>query len=69
MHCHTVDKFDVDKSINKLKVNEDELLFSDNLTHGTDLLFLYIAILFSSMIYDGFGPQSFIRASVILIFY
>jgi len=69
-HCHIVNKFDVDKAIHKLKadkVNEDGLLFSDNFIHGTDLLFSYIAILFSSMIYHGFAPEPFIRASVIPI--
>ena len=49
------------------KVNDIGLVYSNNFIHGTKLLFQYLSILFSSMIYHGFCPASFICANIIPI--
>ena len=61
---------DVKIAIGKLKsdkINEGGVLFSDNFIHGTDLLFTCIALLFTSMIYHGYAPDTFIRSSILPI--
>ena len=41
------------------------IVYSNNFTHGTELLFLYLGILYTSMTYHGFCPASFICANII----
>ena len=70
MHCHVINSIDVSLAIGKLKsrkINEDGLLYSDNFIHGTELLHLYLSLLFNSMIYHSYAPPPFISASVIPI--
>ena len=44
-----------------MKSNEDGILLFDNFIHGSDLLFLYIAMLLTAMIVHGFAPHDFIK--------
>ena len=50
LHCHIITKADVQKAIHKLKSNkmdEGGILCSNNFIHGTDLLYLYLYMLFN----------------------
>ena len=70
LHCHIITKADVIKAIQKLKSNkidEGGILFSNNFIHGTDLLYLYLSVLFNSMIDHGFAPVSFLQSSIVSI--
>ena len=49
------------------KISDNGLVYSNNFTHGTELLFQYLGILYTSMIYHGFCPVSFICANIIPI--
>ena len=57
-------------AIGKLKTDkiiDNGLVYSINFTHGTELLFQYLGILYTSMVYHGFCPASFICANVLPI--
>ena len=63
-------KNDVKKAVTKLKsdkVNEDGFLLSDNFIHGSELLYIYLSLLFTVMITHGFAPPEFIKSSIIPI--
>ena len=67
VHCHGISSSDVLRAIIKLKtdqVNDNGLVYSNNFTHGTDLMYLYLSIrhVYTSMIVHGFCPPSFICA-------
>ena len=49
------------------KIDEGGTLFSNNFIHGTDLLYLYLSMLFNSMIDHGFAPDSFLQSSIVPI--
>ena len=70
MHCHNICKDDVKKAVMKLKsdkIDEGGALFSNNFIHGTDLLYMYISVLFCTMISHGFAPERFLRSTMIPI--
>ena len=46
IHCHVIPKFDVLKAVKTGKVNEDGLLLSENVINGSDLLFVYVSLLY-----------------------
>ena len=51
-HIHIISSADVSIAIKKLKsdkVNDNGLVYSNNFKHGTELLFQYLSILFTSM--------------------
>ena len=61
---------DVKKAIHKLhtnKIDEGSILFSNNFIHGTDLLYVYLSMLFNSVIDHGFAPDSILQSSIFLI--
>ena len=61
-HCHVISSSDVMSAIGKLKtykISDNGLVSLNNFTHGTELLFQYLGILYTSMIYHGFCPASF----------
>ena len=69
-HCHVIRSSDVMSAIGKLKsdkVNDNCLAYSNNFIHGTELLFQYLSVLFTSMVFHGFCPPSFICANIIPI--
>ena len=69
-HCHVIRSSDVMSAIGKLKsdkVNDNGLVYSNNSIHGTELLFQYLSVLYTSMIFHGFCPPSFICANIIPI--
>ena len=69
-HCHEINNFDNSTAIAKLKsdkINDNGLVYSNNFIYGTNLLHKCLGILFTSMIYHGFAPQSFICAQIIPI--
>ena len=50
LHCQIITKSDVKKAIHNLQTNtidEGSILFSNNVIHGTDLLYLYLSMLFN----------------------
>ena len=47
------------------KVNDNGLVYSNNFIHGTE--FQYLSVLYTSMIFNGFCPPSFICANIIPI--
>ena len=49
------------------KISDNGLVYTNNFTHGTELLFQYLGILYTSMLYHGFCPASFICANTIPI--
>ena len=49
------------------KISDNGLVYSNNFTHGTELMFQYLGILYTSMIYHGFCPASYICANIIPI--
>ena len=53
--------------LNTDKISDNGLVYTNNFTHGTELLFQYLGILYTSMIYHGFCPTSFICANIIPI--
>ena len=69
-HCHVISSSDVMSAIGKLKtdkISDNGLVYSNNFTHGTELLYKYLGILYTSMIYHGFCPALFICANIIPI--
>ena len=69
-HCHVSTKFDVLKAVKKLnpdKVNEDGLLLSENFINGSDLLFVYVSLLFTVMLSHSFAPPDFVISGIIPI--
>ena len=70
LHGHIITKADVKKAIHTLKsikIDEGGILFSNNFIHGTDLLYLYLSMLFNSMIDHGFTPDYFLHSSIVPI--
>ena len=70
VHCHLISSSDVLRAITKLKtdkVNDNGLVYSNNFIHGTDMMNLYLSILYTSMVFHGFCPPSFICANIIPI--
>ena len=52
-HCHVISSSDVMSAMGKLKtdkVNDNGLVYSNNCTHGTELLFQYLSILYTPMV-------------------
>ena len=69
-HIHFISSADVSIAIKKLKsdkVNDNGLVYSNNFKNGTELLFQYLGILFTSMVHHGFCPPTFICAKIIPI--
>ena len=63
IHCHVITKFDVMKSIRKLKqdnVNADGMLLSENVINRSDLLFVNVSLLFTVMLSHSFDPPDFV---------
>ena len=70
VHCHLISSTDVSTAVSKLKtdkVNDNGMIYSNNFTHGTELLFQYLGLLYTSMVYHGYCPPSFICANIIPI--
>ena len=70
MHCHIISSADVSIAIKKLKsdkVNDNGFVYSNNFKHGTELLFQYLSILFTSMVHHVFCPPTFLCANIIPI--
>ena len=69
-HIHIIRSADVSIAIKKLKsdkVNDNGWVYSNNFKHGTELLFQYLSMLFTSMVHHGFCPSTFICANIIPI--
>ena len=69
-HCHVIDMYDVKNAVKKLKsdkIDVDGNFMSNNLIHGTDMLFKYLSHLFTCMITHGFAPTSFLQSTMIPI--
>ena len=69
-HCHEINNFDISRAIAKIKsdkISDNGLVYSNNFIYGTNLLHKCLSMLFTSMIYHGFAPQTFICAQVIPI--
>ena len=70
VHCHLISRTDVSTAVSKLKtdkVNDNGMIYSNNFIHGTELLFQYLGLLYTSMVYHGYCPPSFICANIIPI--
>ena len=70
IHCHVITKFDVLEAVKKLKpdkVNEYGLLLSENCINGSDLLFVYVSLLFTVMLCHSFAPPDFVISGIIPI--
>ena len=70
VHCHLISSSDVLRAVTKLKtdkVNDNGLVYSNNFIHGTDMMNQYLSILYTSMVFHGFCPPSFICANIIPI--
>ena len=70
IHCHVSTKFDVQKAVKKLnpdKVNENGLLLSENCINGSDLLFVYVSLLFTVMLSHSLAPPDFVISGSIQI--
>ena len=70
VHCHLISSSDVLRAITKLKtdkVNDNGLVYSNNFIHGTDMMNQYLSIPYTSMVFHGFCPPSFICANIIPI--
>ena len=66
-HCHDIDNSDVSKVVTKLKTDktsDNRLVYSKNFIYGTNLLHKCLSILFTSMVYNNFAPQTFICAKI-----
>ena len=55
------------KKLKPDKVNEDSLLLSENCINGSDLLFVYVSLLFTVMLSHSFAPPYFVISSIIPI--
>ena len=61
-HCHDIDNSDVSKAVAKLKtdkISDNGLVYSNNFIYGSNLLHKCLGILFTSMVYHNFAPQTF----------
>ena len=70
VHCHLISSTDVSTAVSKLKtdnVNDNGMIYSNNFMHGTELLFQYLGLLYTSMVYHGYCLPSFICANIIPI--
>ena len=70
IHCHVGERNQVKSAIDKLKfskIDQNGCIFPDSITHGTELLFDYVCILFNAMICHSYAPLSFIKSSIITI--
>ena len=65
-YCHKINNFDISRAIAKLK-SDNGLVYSNNFIYEIILLHKCLSILFTSMIYHGFAPQTFICAKIIPI--
>ena len=64
VHCHHISNTDVSTAVSKLKtdkINDNGMIYSNNFIHGTELLFQYLGLLYTSMVYHGYCPPSFIH--------
>ena len=69
-HCHEINNFDISRAIAKIKsdkISDNGLVYSNNFIYRTNLLHKCLSILFTSMIYHVFAPQTFICAQIIPI--
>ena len=67
-HCHDIDNSDVSKLVAKLitdKISDNGLVYSSYFIYGTNLFYKCLRILFTSMVYHYFAPQTFICAKII----
>ena len=58
---------DVSKAVAELKTDktsDNVLLYSKNFIYGTNLLQKCLSILFTSMVYNNFAPQTLICAKI-----
>ena len=63
VHCHLISSTDVSTAFSKLKTGK----VNDNFIHRTEWLFQYLGLLYTSMVYHGYCPPSFICSSIIPI--
>ena len=57
VHCHLIGSTDVSTAVSKLKtdkVNDNGMIYSNNFIHRTKLLFQYLGLLHTSMVYHGY---------------
>ena len=69
VQCH-LNRTDVSTAVSKLKtdkVYDNGMIYSNNFIHGTELIFQYLGLLYTSMVYHGYCPPSFICANIIPI--
>ena len=55
------------KHLKKCKFDCINGIFSDNFINGTELLFLYISMLFSMMLTHGVAPQGLLLSTLVHI--
>ena len=52
---------------NNSQLNDNGMIYSNNFIHGTELLFQYLGLLYTSLVYHGYCPPSFICVNIIPI--
>ena len=70
VHCHLISSTNVSTAVSKFKtgkVHDNSMIYSNNFILGTELLFQYLGLLYTSMVYHGYCPPSFICANIIPI--
>ena len=72
VHCHLISSTSTDVSIavSKLKTdkfNDNGMVYGNNFIHRIEMLFQYLDLLYTSMVYHGYCPPSFICANIIPI--
>ena len=70
VHCHLISSTDISTAVSKLKtdkVNDNGMIYVNNFIHGTEFLFQYLGLLYTSMVYHLYCPPSRICANIILI--
>ena len=63
-----ITKFDLMKSVKKLKpgkINENGMLLPENVFNGSDLLFVYVSLLFTVMLFHSLAPPDFVISGII----
>ena len=68
--CHSVCAADVKNAVRKLKLNkgdDERLLFTNNVIHGSPLLNVYLALLFDCMLCHIFVPPAFTLSTLVPI--
>ena len=55
------------KKLKSEKSDVEDRVLSNNYTHGTDHLFMYLSFLFSSMINHGYTPATFLQSNMVPI--